>query len=441
MRYLLAGFFFLIYAGDNVGLAMSLAPGLSIKNLVLYLVLTGIAINAAVARNRKVEMTGVLVMFSLLILYAFFTWLTLSFVIRDPEYQVRAGFISLKSNLVDQFLTFLIFFYGLMHLKDAIWVLRAIIWIVMLGNVVTIIDTMNIPDLGLLPTPRKQGRFEGFLGQPNEYGQFLAFFLPACIAVFLNVSGKLRMLAGICVFSSLLALVLTGSRGAYAGVLVGAIIASFYLRQYIAAQTVVRAATTATVTCTVVIVITFLTGYADLMLSRFSGIEGTAHVATSGRSSLWSNALESMMENPVTFVSGYGFHSYASSRTFRLATHNTYLSYLYNLGSVGLLLFVAIFARILAAARNALANAPQELRYQIGALVFGLFSFLIATFFSEYHATGYLLWAYTGVVLRVGLDLSAANAAEPSHAPVARGDPVAPVRPYAAGLHSRDLRS
>lgn len=412
MRYLLAFFFFLIYAGDNLGISVSLGPGMSLKNLLLYLILAGIAINAAVARNRKVELVSVNVAFGLIILYAFMTWLTLSFVLQDPEYDMKGGFISLKSSMVDHFLTLLIFFYGVMHLKDASWLLRAIVWIAMLGNLVTVVDTMNIPNLGVMPPPAKDGRFEGFLGQPNAYGQFLVLYLPACLAVYLTERSKAgRILAALGILATLLALLLTASRGAYAGLLAGAILGAFYLRRYISTQTVVRATVSAMVLCAVVITVTIAAGYSDLYIDRFDRMEGTAHVATSGRTSIWSNALASMMENPLSFISGYGFYSYDSDRSFRLATHNVYLSYLYNLGIIGLSLFLLMFARVLAAARTAVADSSGELRSQFVALVFGLLSFLVAIFFSDYQEAGYLLWAYVGITMRAAMNLGGVDAA------------------------------
>lgn len=430
MRYLLTTFFFLIYAGDNLGLAVSVAPGMSIKNLLLYLVFTGIAINAAVTRNRKVEMLGLFVMFGSLILYAVLTWVTLTFVLHDPEYQAKQAFITLKSGFVDQLMTFLIFFYGLLHVKDAMWLMRSILWVVMLGNVITVVDTMNLPNLGILPPPVKGGRFEGFLGQPNEYGQFLTLFLPACIVLCRESRGMARLLAGIGVFASGLALVLTGSRGAFVGLVAGAVIACFYLRRYIPAQTVVRAATAAAVICAAIVVTTLVTGYADLYLDRFSGLEGTAHVATSGRSSIWSQAIKSMLENPLSFLSGYGFFSYESSRSFRLSTHNTYLWYLYNLGVIGLFLFLGIFSRILSTARSAIADASERRQLHLMGMIFGVIGFLVATFFSDYHELGYLLWAYVGVVMRVAMELRAEAAApgiaQPAVAPVAEHGHVRP---------------
>lgn len=150
MRYLLALFFFVMYAGDNIGLNISLGPGMSLKNLLLYMMLVGIALNAAVARNHRVELGLVLVAFALLITYALVTWIVAVFVLAAPDYEMRESFIRLKSTLVDQYLTFLVFFYGAMHLKDAVWLFRALIWIAIAGNIVTLIDAFNIPNLGIV---------------------------------------------------------------------------------------------------------------------------------------------------------------------------------------------------------------------------------------------------------------------------------------------------
>jgi O-antigen ligase len=107
-----------------------------------------------------------------------------------------------------------------------------------------------------------------------------------------------------------------------------------------------------------------------------------------------------MIGHPLSFLTGFGFFSYESARFYH-STHNVYLSYLYNLGLIGLILFIAVFARILATARLAVVHASAEYRSQLLALVFGLFAFLIAIFFSEYQTSGYLLWAYMGVGMRV----------------------------------------
>ena len=111
-----------------------------------------------------------------------------------------------------------------------------------------------------------------------------------------------------------------------------------------------------------------------------------------------------MMENPTSFVTGNGYNSYESSRGFYAATHNLYLNYLYNLGMIGLTLFLAIFIRILAISRQTLADADATTRPMLVALIFGLFAFLVSQMFQEYHATGVLLMATLGISMRVALE-------------------------------------
>jgi hypothetical protein len=89
-----------------------------------------------------------------------------------------------------------------------------------------------------------------------------------------------------------------------------------------------------------------------------------------------------------------------------------YLNYLYNLGSIGLVLFISIFGQILGAARSVVTSATAGHRPYFVALVFGLFGFLVSLLFSEYHASGYLLWAYLGVAMRMAMDVRSSDAFE-----------------------------
>lgn len=412
MRYLLAFFFFVMYAGDNLGLNISLGPGLSVKNLLLYMIVVGVALNTAVARNRKFELASVLIPFGLLILYAIITWIAVAFVLDYPDYEAGESFRALKSSLADHYLTFLVYFFGILYAKDAFWLLRAIVWIAIVGNVVTLIDAFDIPNLGLLEAGLKGGRFVGFIGQANGYGQFLVLFLPPAIALFLTEAGKVRTLAAIGVIATALALVLTGSRGSYVGLLAGAILAAFFLRRIISTRMLVRAGFITVLSFVFVLSVILIAGYSEVYLDSLSKFGGSSHMVTSGRSTIWTTAVEAMVENPLSFLTGYGFHSYESSRNFFAATHNMYLTYLYNLGSIGLFLYILIFVRILATARSIITDATAESRPYFVALVFGLFGFVVAIFFSEYHNSGYLLWAYLGVAMRMAMEVRPSAASE-----------------------------
>ncbi len=418
MRYLMAFFFFFLYMGDDLGINLGLVPGVSAKNLLLYVIFAGIAVEAAVARNRDFELPSIVIPFVLLVLYALLSWIVLAFVVSNPHYSMSASGIALKSALIDQLVTFLIFFYGMSRLGDAVWLMRATIWIVVLGNFITIVDTFNVPNLGILDTPRKAGRFEGFLGQPNSYGQFLALFVPGSVVLLSSNRGYVRLLAAIGALSTIVALVLTGSRGAYTGLLVGSIVAAVFLRRYIPTRVVVRAGAAAMFVVAVVIAVTFITGYAEVYVERVTNVGGGSHAVTSGRSTIWATLLRPMVESPLSFLTGFGFHAYETGRFFR-SPHNMYLLYLYNLGAIGVVLFLSVFARILVIARRALRPAfGEEEGKLLFALIFGLLGFLIAIVFSEYNTSAYLLWAYMGVGMRVAVNSLADQAMPRTDAPM-----------------------
>ena len=371
---------------------------------------TGIAVNMAVTRNRQLELPEVLLAFGLLILYAALTWMFSAFVFQVPEYEPVPTFVKLKSSLVDQLLTFLVFFYGIIQARDARSLLLVLVWITVVGNIITLVDTFNIPNLGILENAgRKAGRFDGFIGQPNLYGQVLILFMASTVAMWMTQSGVGRWLAAFGVFASFIALVMTGSRGSYMGLIVGSIFAVFVVRRYIPTAKVLRAGVAIVFVLAVAIVITFVSGYADVYLTSFGKFEGGTHIATSGRSTLWTNALSAMAERPWSFITGFGFDAYEVSRTYYKASHNTYLTYLHNLGVIGLFLYVFIFARIVARAHSAVAEAAGEYRPHLIAMIFGLIAFLIAIFFSEYNTSAYLLWAYLGTAMRIAVEMKGAE--------------------------------
>ena len=422
MRYLLAFFFLMMYAGDQLGLNISLGPGMSTKNLLIYVMFAAIALNTAVARNRSFDLPSIAVPFLILIVYAIVTWIFAAFIFPDPNYSPRVTLISLKSSLVDQYLTFLIFLFGVIHARDADWLLRAILWVTILGNVITLVDTFNVPNLGILENAaRKAGRFDGFVGQPNAYGKILVLFLPATIVLAYSRSGKQRVFAYIGVIAAAMALLLTGSRGSWAGLIFGSGIAAFYLRKYVSKSVVLKATGTAMALLVLTVAITTVAGYEDVYLNVLEKFEGSEDTVSSGRISVWTAALVSMLEHPWSFITGYGYFAYSTSVEFRAAMHNHYLGYLYDLGLIGLMLLLFIFIRTLSVARSRIAGATDEHRQYLMALVFGLCAFLITMVFSEYNTTGYLLWAYIGVTMRIAMlgnaDTVEATVANPKRGP------------------------
>src|SRR5688572_8350209 len=151
-----------------LGLDLGIAPGISIKNAMLYAAFSAIAIESAIVRNRNVELLAVLLPFALLILYAVLTWIFIVLFLENANYSALATLIRLKAKLVDQFLMLLVFFYGVLNLREALWLLKSLVWVMIVGCLITVVDTFNIPDLGIIMARDMDGRVQGIVGSAGE---------------------------------------------------------------------------------------------------------------------------------------------------------------------------------------------------------------------------------------------------------------------------------
>ncbi|MCH8188193.1 MAG: hypothetical protein IIB66_05735 [Proteobacteria bacterium] len=108
----------------------------------------------------------------------------------------RPGRAKAIAPLFEHLLVLLIFFYGTDNTRDTVWLFRSIVWLVIVGNVITVVDVFNIPDLGLI-SEREDGRVGGTFGSSNEYGVFLALFLPSIFAIYMTSTGLKKLLSGV----------------------------------------------------------------------------------------------------------------------------------------------------------------------------------------------------------------------------------------------------
>lgn len=421
MHVLLFSLFFVLFASRTLGFDLSLAPGLSVKNAFLYLIFAALALETALTRRKKLELLPIFVPFGLYVYYAVMTWVVVLLLIEYQGYSPRSTLISLKSGPVEHFLVLLIFFYGTATRLHGAWVLRNMVWLIIVGNVVTVIDVVNIPDLGLIEE-REDGRVGGTIGNSNEFGAFLAFFMPAIIALYWTEKGLKKFLAGIGTVISGVAFLMAVSRGAMVGLLCGGALGAWYLRELIPTRVMIRAGTGVLVLSVLFVAGAFLTGYGELLTARMEQFEaGSLDKVSSGRTTIWLTALESMFEHPVSLVTGFGWDAYKSFN-FRYATHNAYLLVFYDLGLIGLTLFLLVVRNILATARAALLKSGPAAKPLLFAFVFGFFALLVAILFGELYTSWLYVWATVGISLRIAVS-------ETESEPVTAEDRAAP---YAA---------
>jgi O-antigen ligase len=157
---------------------------------------------------------------------------------------------------------------------------------------------------------------------------------------------------------------------------------------------------------------------------------------SSNRTVIWSAALREMADYPLSFITGLGWEAYYQTIGHRSATHSVYLDRLYNLGFIGLALFLLSFAGAIAIARRGLRNARKEVAPFLMATVIGMTSFMIAMAFSDIHGAAIFIWALTGLALRLAVSSPADepqySAAQRTVSPMSRDHTYPTTRPTSA---------
>lgn len=398
-------------AAETLGVKLSLAPGLSVKNAYLYVILLILIIEAAMRKGEgQIELKNVHIPFIALLSYATLSWFVLSLLQVYPAYGMYEYLIALKSGLIDHYLVFLVFFYGVRSTRDALWVVKYMLGIVVLSNIITLVDVYDIPDLGLIHE-RPDGRVSGPLGESNQYAAFLILFLPGIAVASWKALGLKRVVHFLGLLASLGVLVLTMSRGAIVGLTAGSVLGTFYLSHFLRPGQYVKTAIAVTA-LTAITLIAIGYQYSDLLYARFIEQSSVASIetASTGRSEIWSGMLSKQLEVPITFIVGYGWDTYTMMRRmgeFVDAPHNVYLHYLFTLGIIGLALFLTVVINIMRVTKKAIAMTDEFTRVQLMAFVFGFLSLLIAISFVDLYDPWPFVWAYTGLMMRVAIGASA----------------------------------
>lgn len=401
MQYLLFALFFVLFASRSLDFDTSLAPGLSVKNAFLYLTFLMLAIETAVTHRRKLELLPVFVPFAVYVFYATFTWLVILLIMDFPGYGRQMSLFALKGGPIEHMMVLLVFFYGVSDTRRALWLLRGITWLVILANVITVVEGLGFLDFGIVRV-RDDGRVGGTIGNANQFASFLVLFLPAIVAMYWTAKGRNRLLVGAAAFVSCLAFLMAVSRGAIVGLAAGGAFGAYYLRASIPPHVLVRAGSGALLLVIAVVAAGVIAGYGDVLSERFGAFGENSYEASSGRTMIWGRALERMLEHPVTFVTGFGWHAYENSG-FRLAAHSTYLNILYNLGMIGVTLFLLVVGNVLRSVRAGLSKAAPETRPFLIAFVIGFLALMISLLFGELTTTWLYVWAFVGITLRLAV--------------------------------------
>lgn len=443
MRLLLIGLVALLTLSSVFDWDPGPAPGLKLKNLILYALTLGLMLRASMDKRFRIELPGIQVAFALLITYAIVSYVAIVLVIDYPHYNVLGNALNLK-GVVDQMLFFLVFFYGVRSEKDGMVILKCVLIAFALSHVMAVLDALAIVRFGDLEQ-REDGRVQGLVGESNQYGAFVAMSLPAIIAMAFTTSGIKRLLWLLASVVTAITLVMTVSRGAYVATFVAGACALVMFARYAPPGRLVMIALGGLVAVVVLGAVAAALGFGDLLYERLvNSVSGDMAATSSGRTDIWRNALETMFRHPLSLLTGFGWRAYWSM-PFRFSPHNNYLNQWFNLGLIGLVCTVLLFVLPIRTARAAIARTAGPVRPVLMGYIVAALALAVATFFVELFVPWLYFWAYTGIAMRLAVETrhQATAPVQPLRATpgALRADPFGWSAPGGAGTRSGAIRN
>jgi O-antigen ligase len=402
MRYLLALLIVVLTTIDVFGWTLSLAPGLSVKNAILYVILLSLTARFVVRGGMRMELPQVHLWFGLLIVYATLTWLVVGLILRYKSYTLVGSGIDLKANLLDNAVVFALCLYGTQTLGDTKFVLKCILLAVTAANAIAIGNVAGLLDIGTTTVGVEgnlTGRVFGAFGHANETAALIVCLLPAYVAAGLSSGRIARWFWALAGAVSVTLMVMAGSRGAFVGLALAAIAGSYICRSIVSwRRAAILAATLVAIIVPIIVVVSVQ--YGDILTQRVTEMILNPGTSSDERRYIWRPILDKMMGNPVALITGFGWDSY-DVMGFFYATHNHYLLLWFDLGILGLACYLMVIRQLVITARRAAETASDETARYLIAFIYGIIAISGAIFFTLIFKPWLYVWAYIGLTMRM----------------------------------------
>jgi O-antigen ligase len=405
MRNLLGVLLVVLTASDVLSLDISLGPGLSLKNALLNALALLLIIRIVLSGKFKVQIPAIVASFAVTFTYAALSIVVAKWVIQYPHYSLVDSIITLKGLIVDQSLLLLTFFYSINSIADGIALLRILLICITVANALTISNVFGLTDIGRMiygnNDAYEANRVYGFFGHANETGTLIAAMLPAYVAIASYEHGVRRLLWVLGMMLSVVVLIMTGSRGGIVALALGTVWAAIVCRRFVSAKILMARALPYTL-IGIPLVVLLGARFGAEFLQRMMSQATSADISdvSSGRTTLWLDAIGRMMETPLSLVSGFGWNVY-DSMGFSLIPHNHYIILWFELGLVGLGAFLLIVQRLYVSLTRAVSLADEQTKNFFIAGVFSLSILLVGIFFVQLFRPWLYLWPYFGILLRL----------------------------------------
>jgi O-antigen ligase len=402
MRYLLALLIICITAADVFGWSLSLAPGLSVKNGLIYLSLLALSARFIWRGGVWMELPRFHFWFGILLAYATLTWLIAGILIQYKTFDLRSSGVDLKAMLFDNAILFALFFYGTRTLEDAGFQLKCLLLAVATANAIAIGNVAGIFDIGLtiVGTGPLAGRVYGAFGHANETAALIVCLLPAYAAAAFSAGRVATLLWVSAGMASGVLLILTGSRGALVALALAGIFGSYICRDLISWRR--AAAVVVTLGAIAVPVFAFVSMKSGGVLFHRLAEMILNPSAEDDRNYIWRPVFDRMTATPLALVTGFGWGAY-DSMGWPNPTHNYYLMEWFELGIIGLASFLMMIRELVLTALRAARNATHETARYLIAFLYGIIALSFAIFFANLWQPWFYIWAYIGLTMRIAV--------------------------------------
>jgi O-antigen ligase len=339
-------------------------------------------------------------------LFIFFLWACTSLIWAPDNYLASLHLFSLISVV---FLYYIIVLYvvNLTAYKTLVW---GWLFVGLFYSSIAIIQYFGglqlTPDPGVLES--EYSRVSGLSGSPNSYARFMsltAFLMLGLFQVSWMKKGFNRTAVSLCLFLSLLTIILTLSRSAFIGLLAGTV---FFCIKYIKKISPAKIIIFTLVICVLILIGIYAgIGFEKRLSSMLTFYED---LAWSSRVQIWDAAWQAFSK---TYGIGIGlggleseFYKYYVPITKKgdapPLSHSLYLDILVHFGIMGIILFVWAGIRLFHFTMRSLKSIDTDMQKVLFAMASGLIGVLLSVSIS-----GELLlldiWLYVGLMVATAL--------------------------------------
>lgn len=371
-------------------------PGISELNIVIFLLFL-LLINRVVIRRQPILVRSYDLVIAAYFFYCFVSMLYGSYL---HGYELGPELLTIKTYF-NPFVIYFLLKNAIANTKQLRMLSVLVVIILVLGAAYSIIGFFLWPE-----TYAYRGtRSEGIVGQANLYGMSLICLSPILFYYLEPKTFFRKALRFVSIAILLVALFQTGSRGAMLGM-----IAIFFLI-FLKSKQKLRIGIASMLLAPVVLSVFYFSSIETETTMERLKINDVRSLQTysSGRLGLWQKVIEDIAKRPIL---GYGFNShekvFLDHRGHRgTSPHNEYLYILFNLGMVGLLLYLLYHYQLWHYFKK-----RKNLRLAT-ACYLGLTGYLIHTAFSQPHSVNYLIWMFMGLAA-CEVELAEKEAEEPT---------------------------